>query len=236
MRLRSAVGGVVVAAALAGCATPTTATGNGPPTPLPRQPGCAAAKITSSVCIVVLGDSIAVGVPVEGDDRWWPRLRHLLGADLPGRTVEVDNWAVSGSQVDVLEAAARDQPELATYDIAIVVEGVNDVAVRSAEQWKPRYEGAISAMEAKGLKVIVTAPPPEFLHGAFGTRYDAVAGSVRAVATAGRRSLLDLASRWRADGPRVAASYYVDSIHQALPGQIVMAELAVDAVREQIAP
>jgi hypothetical protein len=46
--------------------------------------------------------------------------------------------------------------------------------------------------------------------------------------------LLDLATRWRADGPAIAAAYYVDSIHQALPGQIVMAALARDAVLKAI--
>jgi len=207
---------------------------NPPPSPLPAQAGCAAAKEADSLCIVVLGDSIGVGVPVEGDDRWWPRLGRLLEANLPGRTIRIDNWAVSGSQVDVLESAARDQPELATYDVAIVIEGVNDLVARSVDAWKPRYEAAVAAIEAKGVRVIVTAPPPSFENGSFGTRYDGLAAAVSALAGA-HRPLLDLATRWRADGPALAATYYVDSIHQALPGQILMAAMARDAVLEPIA-
>jgi hypothetical protein len=206
---------------------------NALPSPLPRQAGCAVATEADSLCIVVLGDSIGVGVPVEGDDRWWPRLRRLLEADLPGRTIQIDNWAVSGSQVDVLESVARDQPELPTYDIAIVVEGVNDLVARSVEAWGPRYEAAVTAIEARDVTVIVTTPPPSFENGAFGSRYDGLAAAVRAMAGP-HRLLLDLATRWRADGPAIAAAYYVDSIHQALPGQIVMAALARDAVLKAI--
>ena len=206
-----------------------------PPSALPRQAGCAAANQADSLCIVVLGDSIGVGVPVEGDDRWWPRLRRLLEADMPGRTIEIDDWAVSGSQVDVLESVARDQPELPTYDIAIVIEGVNDLVARSVEAWGPRYEAAVAAMEARDVTVIVTTPPPSFENGTFGSRYDGLAAAVRAMAGP-HRPLLDLATRWRADGPAIAAAYYVDSIHQALPGQIVMASVARNAVLQAIGP
>lgn len=233
----SLVGLIALVALMAGACTSQQPSVNALPTPLPRQPGCAAGD-PDSLCIVVLGDSIGVGVPVEGEDRWWPRLRKLLETGAPGRTVQIDNWAVSGSQIDVLESAARDQPELATYDLAIVVEGVNDVASRTTEAWQPRYAAAVAAMEAKGVHVIVTAPPPSFEDGAFGPRYDATAAAVREVAASGpiasKRTLLDLATRWRSDGPVTAAPYYVDSIHQALAGQIVMAEMAHAAVVEAL--
>jgi lysophospholipase L1-like esterase len=201
------------------------------PTPLPAQPGCSAAPATNSLCILILGDSIAEGVPLVGNERWWPRLQALLATSLPTRSVEIDSWAVSGSQVDVLESAARDQPEVGTYDVAIVIEGVNDEHVIAAPIWQPRYEAAIAMLEAKGLRVIVTAPPPSYENGAFGTRYDLVAAAVREVATRGR-PLLDIAARWRADGAAVAGAYYVDTIHQAGPGQILMSTMARDVVLE----
>ena len=77
-------------------------------------------------------------------------------------------------------------------------------------------------------------PPPEFKDGTFGDRYDATAAAISEIA-AGRRAVLDLATRWRADGPTVAAAYYVDSIHQSLAGQILMASLARDVVLKAVA-
>ena len=205
------------------------------PTSLPRQAGCAVATAANSLCIVVLGDSIGVGAPLSGDDRWWVRLRGLLEASLPGRTIAIDNWAVSGSQVDFLESAARDQPEIGTYDLAIVIEGVNDTYHTPAVAWRPRYEAAISMLEAKGLMVVVTAPPPLLDDGAFGTQFDATAAIVRAVAGA-HRPLLDIAARWRADGPVLAGTYYADAIHQGPAGQRLMATMARDVVLETITP
>jgi lysophospholipase L1-like esterase len=204
------------------------------PSPLPHQPGCAVAARPGSVCIVVLGDSIGVGVPVEGDDRWWIRLRDALARDLPGRDVEIDNWAVSGSRVDVLESAARDQPDLVTYDIAIVIEGVNDLNDVSVDNWRPRYASAIAALEAKGLIAILATPPPSFENGSFGTRYDATASAIRELAASGSRPLFDIAARWRRDGATLAASYYVDSVHQSTAGQALMASMARDIVLEAL--
>lgn len=217
---------------LTACAT-TVPTPQAPPTPLPRQAGCAITAMPDSLCILILGDSIAEGVPIAGDARWWPRLRALLDAALPGRPIAIDNWAVSGSQVAVLESAARDQLEVGTYDLAIVIEGVNDEHVMSADSWRPRYETAIAALEAKGLTVIVAAPPPNYENGAFGTRYDAVAAAVRDVASRGR-PLFDIAARWHADGPEVAGTYYVDLIHQGMTGQVLMATMARDVVFEAL--
>jgi lysophospholipase L1-like esterase len=204
------------------------------PTPLPPQAGCATASTAGSLCIVILGDSIAQGVPVTGDDRWWIRLQRLLATALPGRTVTIDNWAVSGSQIDVLESAARDQPAIGTFDMAIVVEGVNDLAVRPVEAWQPRYAAAIAMLESKGVMAIMTTPPPSFEYGTFGIRYDAMAAAIRDLSQ-GRRAVLDLAARWHADGPAMASTYYVDTIHESLTGQILMASVARDVVLKAIA-
>jgi len=149
------------------------------PTPLPPQSGCATASTAGSLCIVILGDSIGQGVPVTGDDRWWIRLQRLLATALPGRTVTIDNWAVSGSQVGVLESAPRDQPEIGTYDIAIIIEGVNDVGTTAVPTWRPHYEAAVAGLEAKGVIPVLTTPPPEFHDGTFGDRYDATAAAIQ---------------------------------------------------------
>ena len=218
---------------ISACASPAP-TPNGRPSPLPPQPGCAAAGDVDSLCIVVLGDSIGVGVPVGGDERWWIRLRDALARNLPGRRVEIDNWAVSGSRVDVLESAARDQPNLAGFDIAIVIEGVNDLNDVTVEEWQPHYAAAIAGLEARGLTVIVATPPPSFENGTFGPRYDATAAAIRALAGTGPRFLMDIAARWRADGPATAAAYYVDFVHQSAAGQAAMASLARDVVLDAL--
>ena len=224
---------LAVATLVLGCSGSTVAAPIGGPSPKPPQPGCAAAREPNSLCILILGDSIADGVPLEGDRRWWRQLQRDLAAALPNRTIQVDDWAIPGAQISVLESAARDQREVGTYDIAIVIEGVNDEHVMGAEAWRPRYEASIESLEAKGLTVIVTAPPPIFENGAFGTRYEPFAQAVRDVASRGR-PLLDISSRWRADGPTVAATYYADLIHQSAGGQDVMASMARDIVLEAI--
>lgn len=196
-----------------------------PPTPLPPQPECRAAGEPTSLCIVILGDSIAAGVPVSDDERWWVRLEAQLQDAMPGRVVAVDNWAVPGSRVDVLESAASDQPGLDSYDMAIVIEGVNDEASSTIEAWARRYEAAIVEMEKRGLIVVVATPPPSFEDGAFMTRYDPTAAAIRDVAGGGR-PLLDIARRFHDDGSAVAASYYADLIHLSSEGQRLLAEMA----------
>lgn len=233
--VRHRISRIVVLAALAvGACTSAQPASNAPPTPLPRQPGCTTAATNDSLCIVVLGDSIGQGVPSTGDDRWWVRLRLLLTNALPGRHVTIDNWAVSGSRVDVLESATRDQPEIDTYAIAIIIEGVNDAATTPIEAWQPRYRAAVKELQARGVIPILVTPPPSYEDGGFGTQYDATAGAIRDVAAAGPWPLLDLAAQWRAAGPTIAGAYYVDLIHQSDAGQIVMAALARDVVLEAV--
>src|SRR4051812_7400935 len=232
-RRRSALKACIAALVLvSACSNQPVA--NPRPSPLPAQPGCAVAAHPDSVCILVLGDSIGVGVPVEGDERWWVRLRGALASELPGRDVEIDNWAVSGSRVDVLESAARDQPNLGSYDIAVVIEGVNDLNDVSVAEWRPHYAAAIAALESKGLTAILATPPPELQGATFGTRYDETAAAIREVAASGSRRLLDIAARWRRDGATIAASYYVDTVHQAVAGQKLMASLAHDVVLDAL--
>jgi lysophospholipase L1-like esterase len=203
------------------------------PTALPQQPECLTALERRPLCVLILGDSIASGVPLSGDDRWWVRLGSVLSAALPDRRVVVDSWAVAGSRVDVLESVAQDQPALNSYDVAIVIEGVNDQIALPIDAWRARYEAAIAAIERHGLIVVVGVPPPSFENGAFATRYDPTAAALREVA-AGRRPILDVAARWHADGVAVAATYYSDLIHQGAVGQRLMAEMARDVVLEAI--
>jgi lysophospholipase L1-like esterase len=225
---RRLIAAMLVGGILVGCvaATPGAVV---LPTPLPQQPDCQAASTARPLCVLVLGDSIASGVPLTGDDRWWAQLRSLLSEALPGRAVTVDNWAVPGSRVDVLESAARDQPALDSYDVAIVIEGVNDQIAIPTDVWRARYEAAIVAIERHGLVVVVGTPPPSFENGAFATRYDSTTTALREVA-GDRRPLLDIGARWHADGPTVAATYYSDLIHQGAIGQRLMAEMARDVL------
>jgi lysophospholipase L1-like esterase len=226
--LRTTALAIAVAILASACTVSQRAT-----SPAPTHADCAAAATAGSLCIVVLGDSIGVGVPLTGDDRWWPQLRRLLEAALPGRSVVVDNWAVSGSQIDLLEAVAHD-PALASYDVSIVFEGVNDVQVDlPIAAWQPRYEAAIAAIEAGGSTVILATPPPQVSGEAFDPRFDALADAIRSLARSDRPTL-DLAARWRADGAIAATSYYDDHVHQSAAGQARMATLARDVVLEAI--
>jgi lysophospholipase L1-like esterase len=225
---RRLIAWALVGATLVGC-TGGTSSPSPLQTPLRQEPDCQAAREPTALCIVILGDSIASGVPLNGDDRWWVQLGSLLSAALPDRRVVVESWAVPGSRVDLLESVAHDQPALDSYDLAIVIEGVNDEVALPLDVWRLRYEAAIAAIERSGLVVVLGTPPPSFENGAFATRYDPTAAALREIA-AGRRPLLDIAARWHADGAVVAAAYYADLIHQGAIGQQLMAEMARDVV------
>ncbi len=220
---------LLAAGILAGCAAAPLDSFSAP-TPLPAQPQCRAYGEPGALCVVVLGDSIAAGVPLGGGDRWWVQLQSLLEAAVPGRAVSVESWAVPGSMVDVLESAAREQAALDSFDAAIVIEGVNDEGRLALDVWLARYEAAVAAMQRKGLLVIVGTPPPGFESGAFTSRYDATAAAIRKVAAGQRCPILDVAKRWREDGAAAAAAYYADLIHQAAPGQRIIAEMASELV------
>jgi lysophospholipase L1-like esterase len=199
-----------------------------PPTPLPPQAECEAAHSERHLCILILGDSIADGTPLTGDDRWWVRLESKLSESLPDRDVIVDSWAVPGSRVDVLQSAAE-QASLPSYDLALVIEGVNDAAATPLDEWQRRYARAIETLERRGLHVILATPPPTLVDGAFTERYEPTTKAIRQVA--GRHlPLVDIAEEWRSDGAAVAGSYYADLIHQSAAGQARMADLAIPVI------
>jgi lysophospholipase L1-like esterase len=226
----TAVGALVIG--LAGCSIAATApppSSTPLPTPLPAEPGCPDAETTGSLCIVVLGDSIAYGTPLEGDERWPSLLERLLEARYPGRAVAVANWGVPGSRVDVLAAAATGQESLTTFDVAIVIEGVNDAGWTPLDTWRADYAGAIKAMETRGLKVVIGTPPPTLIDGQFTTQYESTTNVLREIAGT-TRPILDIAARWRRDGAPKAMGYYSDLIHQGPAGQALMAEMARDVV------
>jgi lysophospholipase L1-like esterase len=223
--------GALMLGLMSGCASfsPSSAAAPASPTARPSHTGCVDPAAGDAVCIVIVGDSLGVGAPLTGADRWWIRLQGALDAAVPGKRVRIDNWAVSGSQIDLLEWFAEDRASLSTYDIAIVIEGVNDARVSMpVEAWRPRYHRAVAAIAASGPSVVLMTPPPVFAGGQFGPSYDATIGAIRAVA--GDGPLIDLAARWREDGTTRAAAYYVDEIHQSAAGQAVMAQLALPVV------
>lgn len=175
--------------------------------------------------ILVLGDSIAAGSPLNAPDRWSDRMQMTLQEANPGRCVEVRNLAVGGTMVDFLEASVA-QPDLDTFAVAIVFEGVNDLGYVPFDEWRTRYEAAVKRLEAHGLRVIVGTPPPTIVDGLFEHKVDGLAAAERSIACDHRRPLLDVERRWREVGAKVAAPYYVDAIHQGGLGQAVMADMA----------
>jgi lysophospholipase L1-like esterase len=221
-----AVAAIVLGLAATGCAAQTT--GYPPPTPLPAQPACAIATESAPLCVLVLGDSTAAGVPQTGSARWWQQLDRRLVDALPNREIEVDSWAVPNSRIDVLESAATTQPGLDSYDVAIILEGVNDVGFTPTEEWASRYERAVEALESHGMRVIMTTPIPNFENGAIQDRHDAIDDAVRKL-EGQDRPVLDVAARFRAAGPETS-SYYSDNLHQSAAGQAVIAEMAEQAV------
>jgi lysophospholipase L1-like esterase len=224
MRLTRVIALLAMAGALSACTDMLFP----PPSPVPEQPAC---RETSSdaVCVIVLGDSIGAGVPLDGDARWWVRLEDGLRAALPGVPVSVENWAVGRGRIDVLESAATDQPGLGSFDVAIIIEGVNDVEHTSLDEWIRRYAGAVESIESRGVRVVMATPPPNFEDGRLGTRHDAIDEAVRGLATT-TRPVLDIAGRFRADGDQAAATYYADNLHQGQAGQQVIADMALEVV------
>jgi lysophospholipase L1-like esterase len=182
--------------------------------------------------ILVLGDSIAEGQPLAGTDRWSERLAGILRAALPDRVVEVRNAARNGSRVDYLESSIVAQEDLASFTVAIVIEGVNDLGVTQLAEWAPRYERAVETLEAKGLAVIIGTAPPLLDDGRFSDTYDRIAATLRSIASEHDGRLLDIERLWRERGAEAAAAFYADRIHQSAAGQAVMADLAAGLILE----
>jgi lysophospholipase L1-like esterase len=174
----------------------------------------------------VLGDSIAAGHPLEAPDRWTDRLAETLRSALPDRVVEVRNVASKGTRIDVLEASVGAQHDLASFQVAVVIEGVNDVGVTPMDEWARRYRMVVETLEGSGLVVVVGTAPPAIGSGQYFDTYDQVASTLRSIAAEGERHLLDIEGNWRDIGPKKAESLYVDVIHQNVAGQELMADLA----------
>lgn len=206
------------------CAIAATAPPEASSTPAP----CPVASSDPATCILVLGDSIASGEGAAGPDRWPARLEAALRQDLPGRNIIVSNWAQAGSQVDLLETRVAELP-LESYEVAIVITGLNDTAVRSVDAWAPRYSAAIDKLEDAGLTVVFGTAPPAFEGGVFTDTYASVAEELRDIA--GTRPMLDLERHWRELGVGRAGDYYVDHIHQNAAGQALIAEQARSILR-----
>jgi lysophospholipase L1-like esterase len=174
----------------------------------------------------VLGDSIAAGHPLEAPDRWTDRFAETLRGALPDRVVEVLNVASRGAGIDSLEASVGAQQDLADFQVAIVIEGVNDVGVTPIDGWARRYRMVVETLERRGVVVVVGTAPPAFGSGQFFDTYDQVASTLRSIAAEGQRPLLDIEGNWREIGPKKAESFYVDVIHQNAAGQALMADRA----------
>jgi lysophospholipase L1-like esterase len=181
--------------------------------------------------ILVLGDSIAAGDPLTGKDRWSATLERLLAAALPERVIHVCNAAVGGSRIDFLESSIAGRSDLDRYDVALVIEGVNDDGFTPLDEWARRYAGAVSLLEAKGLGVVIGTAPPTLVEGQFTARYQPIAEELRRIAAREGRLLLDVDRHWRDLGPNDAGPFYSDLIHQGPAGQAVMAEMAASLVR-----
>jgi hypothetical protein len=95
-------------------------------------------------------------------DHWPARLEALLREDFPGRDVMVSNRAQGGSQVHLLESRVAELP-LGSYDVAIVITGLNDTTVRPLDAWSPRYTAAIEQLKDAGLIVVIGTAPKAYL-------------------------------------------------------------------------
>ena len=203
---------------VASCAAPPTATpASPPPAPCPRAAG------DSTTCILVLGDSIAAGDGAAPGDRWPAQLEVLLRQAAPDHDVVVSNWAHGGSEIDLLERRVAELP-LDSYEVAIVITGVNDTVNRGVDEWAPRYAAAIDRLEAAGVTVVIGTAPPTFEGGVFTDQFAAVAERLRTIA--GDRPMLDIAKEWKDLGVDGAGSYYLDMIHPNAAGQALIARRA----------
>ncbi len=200
--------------------------------PMPSPPPCdppAAARVVLN--ILVLGDSIAAGDPLTGKDRWSATLERLLAAALLERVVHVCNAAVGGSRIDFLESSIAGRSDLGSYDVALVIEGVNDDGFTPLDEWARRYGAAVAKLEAGGLVVVIGTAPPTLVQGRFTDRYQPIAEELRRIAAVEGRVLLDVDGHWRDLGPEEAGPFYSDLIHQGPAGQAVIAEMAASLIR-----
>jgi lysophospholipase L1-like esterase len=200
----------------AGCTS-----GGAQPTVVPSHCGA-----SDPLTILVLGDSIAAGHPLQAPDRWSDVLERTLRVAQPARAIEVRNAARNAAKVDALESSIAAEPDLSRFGIAIVIEGVNDVGITPLDDWAGRYRTAVETLEARGVTVVVGTAPPAFAPGEFFDTYDRVATTLRTIAEERGRPILDIDRDWRDLGPAAVEGFYVDIIHQNVAGQAVIADLA----------
>jgi lysophospholipase L1-like esterase len=185
-----------------------------------------ASDATPALRIVVLGDSIAAGWPLDPPDRWSDTIQTTLQAARPERCVEVRNVAMVGSRIGYLESSIAAQADLATFQVAIIFEGVNDGGITAIDEWERRYAVAVQALEARGLTVIVATAPPLFVNNEFEGTFDELAAAQRSIAGRSDQPILDIERDWRDRGSEEAAGYYVDIIHPNAAGQAAIAAVA----------
>ena len=178
--------------------------------------------------VVALGDSIAAGTYLSAPDRWTDQLEQILDSRLPKKGLTVTNRGAAGAEVDGLEAAVG-RTDIRDFDVAIVIEGVNDVGKTSIEDWAARYEQSVISLEAIGLEVVVGTAPPALRDGQFLDTYNETAARLRAIAGS-KRTLLDIDARWRSLGAATVSGYYADLLHQTKSGQTAQAQLAADVL------
>jgi lysophospholipase L1-like esterase len=223
---------VLIVAALAVATACATRSPSPSPSPIQSPPPCDSPAVgPGGLNILVLGDSIAAGDPLKGDDRWSATLQRLLAAALPQRVVYVCNAAVGGSRIDFLESSIAGRSDLGGYQVGLVIEGVNDDGFTPLEEWARRYAAAVAVLEAKGLAVVIGTSPPTIVDGRFTDRYQPIADALRRIAADEGRLLLDIERHWRGLGAEAAGPLYSDLIHQGPAGQAVMAEMAASLIR-----
>jgi lysophospholipase L1-like esterase len=211
---------LVVLSVSAGCTS-----GGIQPTVVPSHCGA-----SDPLTILVLGDSIAAGHPLQAPDRWSDVLERTLRLVQPSRVVEIRNLAKNATRVDFLASSIAAEPDLSKYRVAIVIEGVNDVGVTPLDDWARRYRTAVESLEASGVTVVVGTAPPAFAPGEFFDTYDQVATTLRTIAHERGRPLFDIDRQWSDLGPQAVEDFYADIIHQDAAGQITMADLAAPLV------
>ena len=211
---------VFVLAIISGC----TDSGPGAAT---AQSACRSTSDHDAFRVLVLGDSIAAGYPLVQPNRWSDKLEQGLRQELPDFDVELRNDARSATQIDFLESSVAAHKDLWKYQVAIVIEGVNDVGVIPHAEWVRRYRTVIETIEAGGPAVIIGTPPPILAGGRFHSDGDRVAESLRRIAAQSDRLVLDIALLWRDLGAGAAAKLYADTIHPNLEGQTRIADLAL---------
>ena len=183
--------------------------------------------------LVMLGDSSAAGYGVQRD-RDTPGAALAIGiSSIARRPVHITNVAVVGAESRQLPAQLAELGERATFDLAVIMIGVNDVTHRiRAKDAVPHLADAVRRLRAMGAEVVVGTCPdlgtirplaqPLRRYARMLSRRMARAQTVAVVAAGGRTvSLGDLL------GPLFAAQHELfsdDQFHPSAAGYAAAAE------------